>query len=140
MFLDFLPQLLQLGVPAHDFGFGALPGSFGATGAVLWADFLEEALQLNQRILALLQDGFGAPTGVFFDVVVVLLRSLEKALDDWEFLEDLCELARQAICVFSCLPDLDDGPSDADAGVDKSDNGDCFRHLEIVTNGDVDAN
>ena len=80
MKLNFLPQLLQLGVPAHDFGFGALPDSFEATGVVWWADLLEEGLQLNQRLLALLQDGLGAPTGVFFDVVVVLLRSLEKAL------------------------------------------------------------
>ena len=80
MKLNFLPQLLQLGVPAHDFGFGALPDSFEATGVVWWADLLEECLQMNQRLLALLQGGFGAPTGVFFDVVVVLLRSLEKAL------------------------------------------------------------
>jgi hypothetical protein len=140
MTLDFVPQFLQLAIPAHDFGFGALPDTFGAAGAVLWADLFEEKLQLIQRLLALLQDGFDAPTGVFFDVVAVLLRPLEKALDDWEFLKDLCELARQAICVLGRLADLDDGPGDANAGVYQSDNGDCFRHLGAVTNGEVKAN
>ena len=43
------------------------------------------------------------------------------------------------LCVLSCLTDLDDGPGDANTRVDKSDNGDRFRHLEIVTNGGVDA-
>jgi hypothetical protein len=94
MTLDVVPQLLQLAIPAHDFGFGALPDTFGTASVVWWADLFEEGLQLIQRLLALLQDGFGAPTGVFFDVVAVLLRPLEKALGDWEFLEDFCELAR----------------------------------------------